>query len=53
MWVEVGGDLDQSSTKVPWPQRESRLTVRKELETAGLPNPNITNYAFRESTFAA
>ncbi|PPQ65809.1 hypothetical protein CVT26_000394 [Gymnopilus dilepis] len=49
MWVEIGGDLDQSSTKVPWPQRESRLTVRKELETAGLPNPNITNYAFLSS----
>jgi len=49
MWLEIGGDSAESSTKVPWPQRDNRLTARKELAAAGLPDSGITNYAFVSS----
>ncbi|KAF8884732.1 hypothetical protein CPB84DRAFT_1734273 [Gymnopilus junonius] len=49
MWLEIGAQSGQSSTKVPWPQRESRLTAMENLKAAKLPDSGITNYAFVSS----
>jgi hypothetical protein len=46
MWTELGGETGKEKKVVPWPKRESRLRVKEQLESAGLPDSGPTNYAF-------
>ena len=46
MWTELGGETGKEKKVVAWPKRESRLHVKEQLESAGLPDSGPTNYAF-------
>lgn len=51
MWTELGGERGEEEKVVVWPKRESRLHVKEQLESVGLPGSGPTNYAFGTQSF--